>query len=93
MSRILTSTIDGVRNYAGSIAWGPLVSLSRSVILSLLHGIQVGQLTVVEVNGVKTICGRSSNPSTELRIEKDAFWLRLALFGDMVGNCAPELVM
>jgi cyclopropane-fatty-acyl-phospholipid synthase len=90
MSELIRSALDVARGYAGSTAWGPLVALSRTGVLSLLQQITVGQLLVVDKDGAQTLCGQSSvadlptDPKTELRIRDDAFWVRLALFADMV---------
>ena len=89
MAALVTSVLDSLRSFTGSVAWGPLVQISRSSILSLLQGIQVGQLTVREKDGVETVCGNlatdeESRPTASLRVLKEAFWLRLALFADMV---------
>lgn len=85
---------DGLRRYAGSVTWGPLVQLSRSAILSTLSKITVGQLKVIEADGHTTICGELganiSGPQTELRIHKETFWVRMMLFADMV-NTAVSL--
>lgn len=86
MSGLLTAALDRVRSYTGSVAWGPLVNFSRATILSTLQGIQIGQLTVIERDGSRTICGTSQGPSTELYVKREAFWLRLALFADMVSR-------
>jgi cyclopropane-fatty-acyl-phospholipid synthase len=90
MSYLIRSALDFVRGYAGSTAWGPLVALSRTGVLSLLQQITTGQLLVIEKDGAQTLCGQSSvadlptEPKTELRVRNDAFWVRLALFADMV---------
>ena len=84
----INGTLDAIRAYTGSVTWRPLVNLSRSAVLSLLRRVQVGQIVVVDVNGTVTICGsrqpKDGTPSTELRILKEAFWVRLLLFADMV---------
>jgi cyclopropane-fatty-acyl-phospholipid synthase len=90
MSELIISALDVARRCAGSVAWDPLVVLSRTGVLSLLQQITVGQLLVVDKDGAQTLCGQSSvadlptDPKTELRIRNDAFWVRLALFADMV---------
>jgi hypothetical protein len=89
MAGIVTATLDSLRSYAGSVAWGPLVRTSRAAILSMLQGIEVGQLTIREKDGSETICGKSYEgrepwPVTRLNVLREAFWLRLALFADMV---------
>lgn len=94
MTSLVVSTFDILRRYAGSVAWDPLVQVSRTSILSLLKGIEVGQLNVIEKDDNETVCGnatisRSEVPVTSLKVLKETFWLRLALFADMVSltNC------
>lgn len=95
----LTAPLQAVAGYGASLAWPTFLSLSRSAILSLLQKIQVGQLTIKDVDGTITICGQTkvkpisqadrtvySIPSTELVVHKDTFWIRLLLFADMVGT-------
>ena len=81
-------TVDAVRAYTGSVTWGPLVSLSRSVVISLLRRVEVGQIVVTDVNGIMTLCGapqpKDGTPRTELKVLREAFWVRLFLFADMV---------
>ncbi|MCJ1477693.1 hypothetical protein MMC13_006366 [Lambiella insularis] len=86
-SSAINGTVDTVRTYAGSWTWAPFLSLSRSAVLSLLRRVQAGQLVVTDTTGVVTICGspkpKDGSPRTELRVLKDAFWVRLLLFADM----------
>lgn len=76
--------------YAGSKAWGPLLSFSRSAILSVLQNITDGRLNVVDVDGKETLCGtQSSDPDAleaSIVVHKDLFWVRLLLFADMVSS-------
>lgn len=73
------------------------MNLSRSGILSLLQKITVGRLQITDVDGSTTICGQPdlkptaqaertvyTPPTTELVVQRDIFWVRLALFADMV---------
>lgn len=93
MTSLVTSALDRVRNYAGAVAWGPLVQTSRQLVLSLLSQIEHGRLTVIEKDGTNTICGDAEGetvlPAAHLRVVRDSFWLRLALFADMVRHVAP----
>ncbi len=87
LSSVMNGTFDAVRGYAGSFTWGPLVSLSRNAVLSLLSRIEEGQLVLTDTDGTVTICGApkpNGRPRTELSVQKDAFWVRLLLFADMV---------
>ena len=87
ITSLVTSAFDTLRGLAGSVGWGPLVQLSRTTILSLLQQVEKGQLVVKEQDGTETVCGRLSVGQiscTELRIRRETFWVRLALFADMV---------
>lgn len=90
---MLTWASGKVCSYAGTAAWEPLVRTSRRIILSLLSQIKVGRLTVLERDGTETICGLNTgdevHPLAQLHVVRDAFWLRLALFADMVCCVAP----
>lgn len=94
MNSLVTSALDRVRNYAGAFAWGPLVQTSRQLVLALLLQIEHGSLTVIEKDGTRTLCGEAGakpvQPAAQLRVIRDSFWLRLALFADMVRNVAPS---
>lgn len=89
---ILTRSLDSLRSYVGSFTWGPFVQLSRSTVLGLLSRVEVGQLVVTESDGTVTICGnpgiKDGSPRTELKVLKEAFWVRAMLFADMVGQLA-----
>ena len=92
---IVSRTFDSLRSYLGSFTWGPFVKLSRSTVLGLLSRIEVGQLVLRDSDGTVTICGQSgiedASPHTELRVLKEAFWVRVMLFADMV--CDPIVIM
>lgn len=87
---IVSRTFDSLRSYLGSFTWGPLVKLSRSTVLGLLSRIEVGQLVIRDGDGTVKICGqlgiKDASPRTELRVSKEAFWVRVMLFADMVGD-------
>lgn len=87
---IVSRTFDSLCSYVGSFTWGPLVKFSRSTVLGLLSRIEVGQLVVRDHDGTVTVCGNPSikdaSPRTELRVAKEAFWVRVMLFADMVGD-------
>lgn len=88
MVGLISSALGTVRSYAGSFAWGPLVSVAKSGILGLLRKIERGQLTIIEDDGTITVCGNAASgahddPITSLEVKRDTFWLRLALFADM----------
>ena len=85
---IVSRTFDSLRSYVGSFTWGPFVTISRSTVLALLGRIQIGQLVVEDCDGKTTICGQlgqgDASPHTELKVLKEAFWVRVMLFADMV---------
>ena len=97
---IVARGFDSLRSYLGSFTWDPFVKLSRSTVLGLLGRIEVGQLVVIDSDGSVTICGQpaveDASPRTELRVSKEAFWVRVMLFADMVCDLiftmAPGLV-
>ena len=93
---MLNGTIDALRGYAGSLTWGPLVNLSRGVVLSLLKRVEVGQIIVTDVNGAVTLCGtpemKDGSPRTELKVAKEAFWVRAFLFADMVSKSVKKFI-
>ena len=84
---MLASRFKVLRDAAGGVAWSPLVQASRALCLAVLGKIQVGGLEIVDLDSQVHKCGEaeaSGTPSATLTIHKDAFWVRLALFGDMV---------
>lgn len=87
------SRLDSLRRYAGSLSWGPLLQLSRSTILSVLRQIEVGELTIEDINGQTTVCGNAAegHSATRLKVHKETFWVRMLLFADMVGLQIPSL--
>lgn len=89
MTSLVNFALDTLRSYTGSVAWGPLVQFSRSSILNVLSGIDTGTLIVREKDGSETICGKPPMgmgpwPMSNLKVLREAFWLRVALFADMV---------
>lgn len=93
---VIVRSATAIATYAGSFAWPPLLSLSRTAILSLLRNVQVGSLQVTDTDGSITICGSPrlatdndseksvyTIPHTELKVLSDMFWVRLLLFADM----------
>lgn len=89
MASILSATVDKLRTSIGYVAYGPVTSVARQFIVSVLQRIQIGQL-VIEECGHTTVCGLQNLvigspplPVTTLKINSDAFWTRVALFADM----------
>lgn len=85
---IITRSFDAARSYLDSFTWAPFVRLSRAAVLNLLGRIKIGHIVIVDVDKSETVCGerwpKEGVPSTELRVLKEAFWVRLLLFADMV---------
>lgn len=81
-------SFDVARSYLGSFSWSPLVHLSRAAVLSVLGRVEIGHIAIVDSDGSETICGerwrKEGVPATELTVLKEAFWVRLLLFADMV---------
>jgi hypothetical protein len=82
------SNFVALRNATINATWSSLVYVSRSICLSVLSKIQIGQLQIVDVDGNITVLGEAaenpSGPKCVLQIRQETFWLRLALYGDMV---------
>lgn len=88
--------LQALSGYVASYGWGPLLSISRSTVLSLLSRIQVGHLRLADVDGRVSTYGHTevvngsseknvySLPDVELTVHKDVFWVRMLLFADMV---------
>ncbi|KAF2459179.1 cyclopropane-fatty-acyl-phospholipid synthase [Lineolata rhizophorae] len=84
----LSARLSHLRNYVGSLAWDSAVQVCRYAVLTLLRNIEIGRLELDEEVAAEEAGDRDSNsrgsmPKTSLRIHKDAFWLRVALFADM----------
>jgi cyclopropane-fatty-acyl-phospholipid synthase len=86
----LTSPVATIWNGVASQAWDPLVSLCRNGTLAQLKGIKIGSLALHEdgVDKPATFFGNKSpeHPFTSLTVHDERFWVRLALFADMVGS-------
>jgi len=95
--------LQALSGYVASYGWGPLLSVSRSTVLSLLSRIEAGHLRVADVDGKVTTYGEKlavngtteksvhSLPNVELTVHKDVFWVRMLLFADMVYIKTPLL--
>ena len=85
---VVTRSFDAARSYLGSFTWDPFVRLSRAAVLNLLARVETGHILIIDTNSSETVCGerwpKAGVPKTELKVLKDAFWVRLLLFADMV---------
>jgi len=93
MSGFFSSALDTLRGYAGSTAWVPLVRISCATVLSLLRRIEFGCFCITDETGSETRCGSdlglgshvySTPPRAGLNVKPEVFWVRLALFTDIV---------
>lgn len=86
--RPFTGAAASVLNTITSQAWDPLVSLCRNGTLSQLQNIKLGKLVLFEGGSSKasTVFGSDKEgvPVAFLDIHDEKFWVRLALFADMV---------
>lgn len=84
----ITGPAATVWNLIVSQAWEPLVSLCRNGTLAQLQGIQLGKLILYESSSSKasTVFGAEAPgyPMAVLHVHDEKFWVRLALFADMV---------
>lgn len=91
MTSLLSGAIDRLYTSVGYVAGGPITRVARSLILSVLNQIEIGQI-IIEENEQTVTCGSINLaigspplPVTVLKIRNDAFWTRVAIFADMVG--------
>lgn len=96
ISSIVSPVVDRLRSTVGYFAWKPSTNVARKLILLALDRITIGQL-VIEENGTTVLCGTQNlavgsppYPASVLHVKSDAFWIRVALFADMV-SCRPEV--
>lgn len=84
----LSSPAATIWNGVASHAWDPLVSLCRTGTLAQLQGIKIGTLALYEKGVAKpeSFFGTQSSehPFASLTVHDEKFWVRLALFADMV---------
>ncbi|KAF2716000.1 cyclopropane-fatty-acyl-phospholipid synthase [Polychaeton citri CBS 116435] len=96
ISSPITKQATALATYAGSYAWPPFLSLSRSAIIALLRNIQIGSLEITDTDGSVVRCGSAQQPTdlqsektvytiphVQLRVLNDLFWVRLLVFADM----------
>ncbi|KAI9888608.1 MAG: hypothetical protein M1814_006589 [Vezdaea aestivalis] len=80
------SMLASTTAYAGSYVWNPIVQLSRRGAFIVLARIARGQLIIEDVDGTVEKFGDTAIDSVtaKITVKRDAFWLRLAVFADMV---------
>ena len=84
----LTAPASAILNTLTSHTWQPLVSMCKNGTLSQLQNIQIGRLVLFEGSESKAenVFGADKEgvPVAYLHVHDDTFWVRLALFADMV---------
>lgn len=89
ISTSVSALADLVRNNVGYVSWAPMVNVSRSAICALLSRIEHGQLIIVDTDGSSLRFGDTTaqprGKKVELIVMREAFWVRMFLFADMVG--------
>lgn len=84
----LTAPASAILNTITTQAWQPLVSMCKNGTLSQLQNIQIGRLVVFEgsESKAKNVFGADKEgvPVAYLHVHDEKFWVRLALFADMV---------
>ncbi len=84
----LTGAATSVLSTLTSQVWGPLVTMCRNGTLSQLQNIKLGKLVIFEHGSSKTStvfgADKEGLPLAFLDIHDEKFWVRLALFADMV---------
>lgn len=84
LAGVATSVLSAIT----SQTWGPLVSLCKNGTLSQLQSIKLGKLVMFEGGREKASAVFGSDkegvPVAFLDVHSEKFWVRLALFADMV---------
>lgn len=86
----LTAPASALLSTLTSQAWQPLVSICKNGTLSQLQNIQIGRLVLFEgeESKAKNVFGADKEgvPVAYLHVHDEKFWVRLALFADMVSG-------
>lgn len=89
----VTGTASSLLSTLTSQAWDPLVSMCRNGTLAQFQGIQIGKLVLFEGGESKATSSFGSDkegcPIAFLDVHDEKFWVRLALFADMVRSIYP----
>jgi cyclopropane-fatty-acyl-phospholipid synthase len=84
LARIATTVLSTITTQT----WGPLVSLCKNGTLTQLQSIKIGTLVVSDSGLIETstVFGHDQEgvPSAFLHVHSEKFWVRVALFADMV---------
>jgi cyclopropane-fatty-acyl-phospholipid synthase len=86
----VTGAVSSALSPITSQAWGPLVNLCKNGTLAQLQNLKHGKLVVFEGGSSKSSVAFGSDkeglPIAFLDVKDDRFWVRLALFADMVSG-------
>jgi cyclopropane-fatty-acyl-phospholipid synthase len=84
----LTAPVSAALNALTTQTWQPLVSVCKNGTLAQLQNIQIGRLVLFEGDESKSknVFGADKEgvPVAYLHVHDEKFWVRLALFADMV---------
>lgn len=84
----VTEAVSTLLSPVTSQAWGPLVTLCKDGTLSQFQNLKHGKLVVFEGGSSKATAAFGSDkeglPIAFLHVLDEKFWVRLALFADMV---------
>lgn len=93
----LTAPASAAVNTLTSYAWQPLVSMCKNGTLAQLQNIQIGRLVLFEGSESKSknVFGADKEgvPVAYLHVHDEKFWVRLALFADMVHTQLAQIAM
>ena len=84
------SLVTSATSTVASAAWPYVVPLARQAVCALLSRVNTGSLTIEDVDGKVWYFGDHSKAqgaeklAAKITVRKEAFWLRLAIFTDMV---------
>jgi len=88
----VTGVVGSVLSAATAQAWAPLVSLCKNGTLSQFQNLKHGKLVLFEGGSSTASAAFGSDkeglPIAFLDVRDEKFWVRLALFADMVCLCA-----
>ncbi|KAH8622285.1 hypothetical protein IG631_23007 [Alternaria alternata] len=84
----VTGAVSSLLSPVTSQAWGPLVTLCKNGTLSQFQNLKHGKLVLFEGGSSKATAAFGSDkeglPIAFLNVLDEKFWVRLALFADMV---------
>jgi len=96
-TKYVYSTAQSLWNSATLSAWTPVVSTCRNGALAQLKHIRLGKLAIYERGLQKPSMAfgeeKEGLPLAVLHVHDEKFWLRLALFADMVCLASYKLII